>query len=253
MAEEFESIELEVSEEDILYYIVDEDDNQVGFAVMEDGEEVEYYYDEDPEMFEPVEMEATSTSTDDADEDVVELEVSEDDIIYRIVDENDVEIGFAVLEDGEEVEYYYEEVEVEEVLAPPVKAESTPTPKPAPEPEPEEPKERGYLYKIASIAGHGADKTRKKAEVKLDKVRGVAEKQVDKAAAAVEAGGKKIKEKREETDLGITREDIAETTADLNVIAKEGAETAKELKAAYDDIMDSFGFLVPKKIKRRLP
>lgn len=253
MAEEFESIELEVSEEDILYYIVDEDDNQVGFAVMEDGEEVEYYYDEDPEMFEPVEMEATSTSTDDADEDVVELEVSEDDIIYRIVDENDIEIGFAVLEDGEEVEYYYEEVEVEEVLAPPVKAESTPTPKPAPEPEPEEPKERGYLYKIASIAGHGADKTRKKAEVKLDKVRGVAEKQVDKAAAAVEAGGKKIKEKREETDLGITREDIAETTADLNVIAKEGAETAKELKAAYDDIMDSFGFLVPKKIKRRLP
>ena len=53
--------------------------------------------------------------------------------------------------------------------------------------------------------------------------------------------------------MGITREDIAETTADLNVIAKEGAATAKELKEAYDEIMNDFGFLVPKKIKRRLP
>ena len=54
-------------------------------------------------------------------------------------------------------------------------------------------------------------------------------------------------------DLGITREGVAETTADLNAIAKEGAETAKELKEAYDDIMDSFGFLVPKGIRRKLP
>ena len=254
MAEEFESIELEVSEEDILYYIVDEDDNQVGFAIMEDGEEVEYYFDGDADMFETVEQaeeaEEAGSPENDTEDEVLELEVSEEDIIYRIVDENDVEIGFAVMEDGEEVEYYYDEVEVEEVK------EAAPQAKPAaktePE-EPEEPKERGYLYKMASIAGHSADKTRKKAEVQIDKVRGVAEKQVDKATEAVEAGGKKLKQKREETDLGITREDIAETTADLNVIAKEGAETAKELKAAYDDIMDSFGFLVPSKVKRRLP
>ena len=235
MAEEFESFEIEVSEEDILYYIEDEDGNQVGFAVMEDGEEVEYFFDGDADDYEIVEGDET-----DEDGEVLELEFSEEDIIYRIVDENDVEIGFAVMEDGEEVEYYYEEVEVEDI------------PEPDPEPEPE-PVEHGYLYKMASIAGHTADKTRKKAEVKIDKVRGVTEKQIDKATDAIEAGSKKLKEKKDESDLGITREDIAETTADLNVIAKEGAATAKELKEAYDEIMNDFGFLMPKKIKRRLP
>ena len=232
MAEEFESFEIEVSEEDILYYIEDEDGNQVGFAVMEDGEEVEYFFDGDADDYEIVE--------DDEDDEVLELEFSEEDIIYRIVDENDVEIGFAIMEDGEEIEYYYEEVEVEDI------------PEPDPEPEPE-PVEHGYLYKMASIAGHTADKTRKKAEVKIDKVRGVTEKQIGKATDAIEAGSKKLKEKKDESDLGIMREDIAETTADLNVIAKEGAATAKELKEAYDEIMNDFGFLMPKKIKRRLP
>ena len=235
MAEEFESFEIEVSEEDILYYIEDEDGNQVGFAVMEDGEEVEYFFDGDASDYEFVDNNET-----DEDGEVLELEFSEEDIIYRIVDENDVEIGFAIMEDGEEVEYYYEEVEVEDI------------PESEPEPEPE-PVEHGYLYKMASIAGHTADKTRKKAEVKIDKVRGVTEKQIDKATDAIEAGSKKLKEKKDESDLGITREDIAETTADLNVIAKEGAATAKELKEAYDEIMNDFGFLMPKKIKRRLP
>ena len=237
MAEEFESFEIEISEEDILYYIEDEDGNQVGFAVMEDGEEVEYFFDGDASYYEFVDNNET-----DEDGEVLELEFSEEDIIYHIVDENDVEIGFAIMEDGEEVEYYYEEVEVEDV----------PESKPEPEPEPE-PVEHGYLYKMASIAGHTADKTRKKAEVKIDKVRGVTEKQIDKATDAIEAGSKKLKEKKDESDLGITREDIAETTADLNVIAKEGAATAKELKEAYDEIMNDFGFLMPKKIKRRLP
>ena len=237
MAEEFESFEIEVSEEDILYYIEDEDGNQVGFAVMEDGEEVEYFFDGEASDYEFVDNNET-----DEDGEVLELEFSEEDIIYRIVDENEVEIGFAIMEDGEEVEYYYEEVEVEDI----------PEPDPEPEPEPE-PVEHGYLYKMASIAGHTADKTRKKAEVKIDKVRGVTEKQIDKATDAIEAGSKKLKEKKDESDLGITREDIAETTADLNIIAKEGAATAKELKEAYDEIMNDFGFLVPKKIKRRLP
>ena len=60
MSEEFESFEIEANEEDILYYIVDEDDNQVGFAVMEDGEEVEYYFDGDAESFEVVEEAAAA-------------------------------------------------------------------------------------------------------------------------------------------------------------------------------------------------
>ncbi|MBO4352106.1 MAG: hypothetical protein J5818_01285, partial [Eggerthellaceae bacterium] len=155
MAEEFESFEIEVSEEDIIYYIEDEEGNQVGFAVMEDGEEVEYYFDGDADMFELVD------GSDELAEEVIELEFSEDDIIYRIVDENDVEIGFAIMEDGEEVEYYYEEVEIVEEPEPAeTAAEETPE-------EPEGPVEHGYLYKMASIAGHRADKTRKKAEVKI--------------------------------------------------------------------------------------
>ena len=65
MAEEFESFEIEVSEEDILYYIEDEDGNQVGFAVMEDGEEVEYFFDGDADDYEIV--------GDDEDDEVLEL------------------------------------------------------------------------------------------------------------------------------------------------------------------------------------
>ena len=41
---ESEVIELEIDEDDILYYITDQDDNEIGFAIMEDGKEVEYYY-----------------------------------------------------------------------------------------------------------------------------------------------------------------------------------------------------------------
>ncbi len=44
--DDFELIELEYTEEDIAYYIEDEDGNELGFAIVdENGEEVEYYYD----------------------------------------------------------------------------------------------------------------------------------------------------------------------------------------------------------------
>ena len=42
-----ECIELELSEDDIVGYIEDEDGNQIGIIVMEDGKEVEYLYAED--------------------------------------------------------------------------------------------------------------------------------------------------------------------------------------------------------------
>lgn len=197
---------------------------------------------------------------------VVELEYSEDDILYYLVDEDDNEVGFVIEEDGEEVECYYEgydeedfEVvgEVDEVFE--AVEEAAPAKKPEPY-VPEKAEDHGYLHKLAAIAGHEGGKARAKAEVKLDKVRDKAEVQVDKAkkqankakkAASEQAG--KAKAAAEENDLAITREDVAEATADLNAIAKEGAQTAKELKEAYDDIMDSFGFLVPKKVRRRLP
>lgn len=49
-AEKYETVEIEYSEDDIEAYIVDEDDNEIGFILLdEDGNEVEYYYDDDEE------------------------------------------------------------------------------------------------------------------------------------------------------------------------------------------------------------
>ena len=193
----------------------------------------------------------------------IELEYSEDDILYYIEDEEGTEIGFALEEDGKEVEYYYEGFEASdyEVVSEP----APPAPKPAGEPEQkpasapaasaaeEAPKEHGYLYKLAAIAGHEGNKTRKKAGEKLDVARGKAEEHLGKAKNVATEQAGKAKAKKDELDLGITREDVSEMTSDLNAIAKEGAATAKELKEAYDDIMDSFGMFVPKSIRRKLP
>ncbi len=40
--EDYELVELELSEEDIVRYIEDEEGGRIGFVVLEDGEEVEY-------------------------------------------------------------------------------------------------------------------------------------------------------------------------------------------------------------------
>ena len=180
---------------------------------------------------------------------VVEMEYSEDDILYYLVDEDDNEVGFVIEEDGVEVECYYEGFDGDEYEL----VEEAPN-EPAPKPYvPEKAEDHGYLHKLAAIASHEGGKARSKAEVQLEKVRGKAEVQVDKAKVAANEAAGKAKAKAKDNDLGITRESLQETTADLNAIAKEGAETAKELKEAYDDIMDNFGFLVPNKVRRRLP
>lgn len=253
MPEQPEPVEMEYSEDDILYYLVDEEGNEVGFVIEEDGEEVECYYEGfDSSMFEVVDDAVSEQSPITAVEstEAVEIEYSEEDVLYYLEDEEGTEVGFVIEEDGEEIECYYEGFEssmfeeAEELSAEARTAEPY---------VPEKATEHGYLHKIASIAGHEGNKARKKAEGKLDKVRGKAEVHVDKAKKTATEQATKAKAKADEMDLGITREGVAEATSDLNAIAKEGAETAKELKEAYDDIMDSFGFLVPKKVRRRLP
>lgn len=87
---------------------------------------------------------------------------------------------------------------------------------------------------------------RGKVEVQVDKAKKTASEQTSKAKA------KAAKAKADGEELGITRESVKETTADLNALAKEGAATAKELKEAYDDIMENFDFLIPKKVRCRL-
>ncbi|MBP5313721.1 MAG: hypothetical protein J6Y65_02230, partial [Eggerthellaceae bacterium] len=44
---ETEELEYEINDDDIVAYLVDEDDTEIGFVVMEDGVEVEYYYTEE--------------------------------------------------------------------------------------------------------------------------------------------------------------------------------------------------------------
>jgi hypothetical protein len=118
-------------------------------------------------------------------EEVLEMEIEEGDIYAYLVDEDDNEIGFILLdEDGNEQEYYYVDMS---------------------------------QYVVVEDDAKPSSHT----EVKR-------------------------KSDDEEFDLGITREGVAETTADLNVIYKEGAEVARELKATFDDINDSLSFLKKK-------
>ncbi len=179
---------------------------------------------------------------------VVEMEISEDQILYYLIDEDDNEVGFVIEEDGAEVECYYEGFDATDFEV--IEEETASQPAPENTSADEEDEEPGYLYKMASIAGHEGNKVRKKAEKKLDKVRGKAEVQAKKAKEAATAGAAKAKAKADEMDLSITREEVGEMTQDLNDIAREGVATAKELKEAYDDIMDSVGFFMPKGKRR---
>ncbi len=117
----------------------------------------------------------------DLEEEVIEMEIEEGDIYAYLVDEDDNEIGFILLdENGEEQEYYYVDMDEYEIVS----EEST---------------------------------------------------KVERASDG------------EEFDLGITREGIAEATADVNAIYKDGVELAAELKGAFDDISEEMSFLKKKK------
>ncbi|MEC4273371.1 hypothetical protein VJ923_09405 [Adlercreutzia sp. R25] len=50
-----------------------------------------------------------------------------------------------------------------------------------------------------------------------------------------------------EFDLGISREGVAEATANVNAIYKDGVQVAAELKSTFDEISDSLNFLKRKK------
>ena len=47
--EDLEVVELELSDDDIVRYLEDEQGRRIGFVIMEDGEEAEYLYVEDAE------------------------------------------------------------------------------------------------------------------------------------------------------------------------------------------------------------
>ena len=99
-----DELPVQIDEKDIVGYLVDENDVQVGVIVLdEDGDEVEVYFEGDFDDYEEVE---------DSQDQVVEVELDEDDILYYFVDKSGREIGFAAKgEDGQKVEYFYPEDE----------------------------------------------------------------------------------------------------------------------------------------------
>ena len=114
MAEENDNLEeietIEIDEDKIQGYIVDEDGEEIGVVILdEDGDEVEIYYDEDMDV-EDIDDEDDPLSS------IFEIEVDEDDILYYLMSKEGKEIGFVMRdEDGEKVEYFYpEEDEAEE-------------------------------------------------------------------------------------------------------------------------------------------
>lgn len=79
-----------------------------------DGEADEAVAGEDVADGEAAEGDDADTGTDAAEEELYEIEVAEDDIYAYIVDEDDNEIGFILLdENGEEQEYYYADDDTE--------------------------------------------------------------------------------------------------------------------------------------------
>lgn len=112
-------------------------------------------------------------------QEVIEMEIEEDDISAYLVDEDDNEIGFVLIdENGDEQEYYYVDMDEYEIV--------------------EEEEEHTKVVRA---------------------------------------------EDGEEFDLGISREGIAEATADMNVVYKEGAQVLGELKETMDEISESTSFL----------
>lgn len=158
-------------------------------------------------------------------EEVIEIEFDEDDIQCYLVDEDDNEIGFILLDEhGEEVEYYYAEEDTDSAGDPE---------KPARGCRSSSEKKNDSLAYRAGAAAAGAAATGKAA----------AKTGVEKAKHGVEKArgwADKFQPNDDgEYDLGITREGVKETTADMNAIYHEGIETIAELKDAFDDINES--------------
>jgi hypothetical protein len=125
-------------------------------------------------------------------EEVIEMEIEDGDIYAYLVDEDDNQIGFILLdEDGNEQEYYYVDMDQYEVV------------------------------------DDGSDGSDPEPHTKVKRA-----------------------SDDEEFDLGITREGVAETTADLNAIYKDGVAIAGEFKEVFDDINESLSFLTKKPGKK---
>lgn len=168
----------------------EESDLEHAYASFETDNEADYNGD-DP--FEVEESEADEMASDDLhsegyhvetahdlEEEVIEMEIEEGDIYAYLVDEDDNEVGFILIdENGDKQQYYYVDMDEYELV--------------------DEDADEGVRVKRA--------------------------------------------EDGEEFDLGITREGVAEATAGMNDIYREGVAVASELKQTVDEISESMSFL----------
>ncbi len=168
----------------------EESDLEHAYASFETDNEADY---NGYEPFEVEESEADEMVSDDLhsegyhvetahdlEEEVIEMEIEEGDIYAYLVDEDDNEVGFILIdENGDKQQYYYVDMDEYELV------------------------------------DEGADE------------------------------GVRVKraEDGEEFDLGITREGVAEATAGMNDIYREGVAVASELKQTVDEISESMSFL----------
>ena len=168
----------------------EESDLEHAYASFETDNEADY---NGYEPFEVEESEADEMVSDDLhsegyhvetahdlEEEVIEMEIEEGDIYAYLVDEDDNEVGFILIdENGDKQQYYYVDMDEYELV------------------------------------DEGADE------------------------------GVRVKraEDGDEFDLGITREGVAEATAGMNDIYREGVAVASELKQTVDEISESMSFL----------
>lgn len=188
--EETEIQDVEDDLDEILGPDAEEDDQTHAFASFETANEADYDgYDSDVvEEDEEAEEAADVLHSEgyhiedghDLEEEVIEMEIEDGDIHAYLVDEDDNEIGFVLIdENGDEQEYYY--VDMDE-------------------------------YEFVDEEDEGHTKVIRASD-------------------------------EEEFDLGITREGIADATADMNAIYKDGVAIAAEFKETIDDINEGLSFL----------
>jgi hypothetical protein len=193
--QETELDDLESDQDELLGEDSQESDLEQAYASFETNNENDYdgWIQSDQDLNEADGLDSATLNSEgyhiedehELEEEVLEMEIEEGDIYAYLVDEDDNEIGFILLdEDGNEQEYYYVDMNQYEIVE---------------------------------------DDSAKQAHTDV-----------------------KRKSDGEEFDLGITREGVAEATADLNIIYKEGSEVAKELKETFDDINESLSFLKKK-------
>lgn len=205
-----ETVEIEIAEESIVGYLVDEDDNEIGILyVNEAGEEVELYYDEAD----------VETAEDATDEDVEEIEIDPDAILYYFVDAKGRELGFAALnEAGEKEEFMY----------------------------PEDAAERFFLLKILDAKLDKATGVKGAAgslvSAGTNAVGGVVNKVAGKEV--VKTSGEAPKKS---DDDSMTKEDWSDMFSTFKEVAVSGYSAITGVMDQVDDVRDSLDEINPKK------